>query len=104
MPNAHVPVDRTVEIVEIAESPVLPIDEDMAHIDITVCPINAEDVRLAADATEVVEVYLIGSLVLVLSEVELVSHLVGEEERLLARLLEAHGAGIDYCNEGDKGE
>ena len=42
------------------------------------------------DAKQVIEVYFVSSLILVVGEVQLVRHLIGEEEGLLPRLFETH--------------
>ena len=90
VPVTAAPVERTIEVESVAISSVLPFCEDVAHIEVTVCPVNSVEVRLSVDAKKVVEVDLVSCLVLVVSEVELISHLISEEQSLFTSLLKAH--------------
>ena len=92
VPICSIPVYRAIEVGCIAEQLILPVEEDVTQVEITVCPVNTIEVVIAVDTHQVVEVHLVCCLVLLLGEVQLVSHLVGEEQSLLACLLVAHCA------------
>ena len=86
-----VPVERAIEIVGCAESAILPVKEDIAEVEVALCPVVSEDIIGRVDTHQIVEVNLKGCLILFLREVKLVSHLVCEEESLLLSLLITHG-------------
>ena len=69
---------------------VLPAGEHEAQVGITTLPVDAEEVGTVVHAEQVVEIDLIDILVLCAAEVELVGHLVGEEESLVASLVVSH--------------
>ena len=96
VPVAGVPVEGAVEIGGGTEGPVLPVEQDIAHVHVAVVPVGSVEVGLCVDAQQVVEVDLVGCLVLVFGQVELVSHFVGQEQRLLTGLLIAHCVSR-YC-------
>lgn len=87
VPVTTFPPDRAIEVSGIAEHTVLPVEEDVTEVEVTACPAIGIDIIIRVDAHKVVEINLVGSLVLRLGEVELVCHLVGEEESLLTSLL-----------------
>ena len=93
VPVACIPVEWTVEIGGGAEGTVLPVEENVAKVEVAVCPIGTIEVIVGVDTHQVVQVHLIGSLVLLLREIQFIGHLVGKEQRLLACLLVAHGIG-----------
>ncbi len=67
--NSEVPdpvkdIERTVEICCIEEVLPLPIVENVAQIEVALFPINAIKVSFGGNSHEVIEVYLIASLVL----------------------------------------
>ena len=105
VPVACVPIERTVEVGGFNESTILPVEQDIAEVEVTTFPIDAVKVGLRVDIHQIVEVDLVGSLVLFLGQVELIRHLVGKEESLLASLFVTHGVGLDceseQCCEGD---
>lgn len=104
VPACGVPAHGTVEVVECAEQVVLPVEEYAAEVDVAVLPVGACDVGGAVEAHEVVEVDLVGAVVLLGGEVELVGHFVGDEPCLLARVVVADGACCE-CHDGyDEGE
>ena len=91
VPIASIPVEWAVEVAGGTESLPLPVEQDIAHVEVATLPIGGIDVVVAGYSHEIVEVDLIGSLVLLVGEVELIGHLVGEEQGLVASLLIAHG-------------
>ena len=90
MPEAGVPVERTVEIGGGTEGIPLPRIEYIAQVQVAALPVGAEHITAARDAHQVVQVDFVGCLILRVSQVQLVCHLVGEEQGLLACLLVAH--------------
>jgi len=106
VPETIAPVKGTIEVGGVEESPVLPVEQDIAQVEVAVLPVDAIEVVVVVDAHQVVEVDFVCCLILLLGEVQLVSHLVGEEQSLLTSLLIAHGAGRqghhEHCCEGDE--
>ena len=90
VPVAGVPVQRTIEIGGCDESVPLPVEQDIAQIEVATLPIGSIHVVTAGDTHQVVEVDLIGGLILFVCEIQLVSHLVGQEQGFVAGLLVAH--------------
>ena len=97
VPVTGVPVQRTVEIRSCDEGIPLPVKQDIAQIEITTLPIGSVHIVTAGDTHQIVEVDLIGCLVLFVSEIQLISHLVGQEQGLVAGLLIAHCVCRDGC-------
>ena len=93
VPVAGIPVERAIEVAGGTEGIPLPRVEDVAEVEVATLPVDAEDIGLARHTHQVVEVDLIGSLVLSVGQVQLVGHLVRQEQCLVAGLLVAHGAG-----------
>ena len=93
VPASGVPIERAIEVGGVAEGAILPLQEDVAHVEVPPPPVVAGKVIHRVDAHQVVEVDLVGGFILRFAEVQLVSHLVGQEQCLLACLLIAHGAG-----------
>lgn len=93
VPTAGVPGERTVEIGGVAVHAVLPVVQDVAQVQVAALPVEAVQVVVVVDAHQVVEVDFVCGLILVIGEVELVSHLVCQEKGLMAGLLVTHGVG-----------
>ena len=105
VPVASLPVERTEEIGGSAEGIPLPAVEDIAQVLVATLPPDAVHVVIATDAHQVVQVNLVGCLVLRVGEVQLVGHLVGEEQGLVAGLLIGHGVGAQCQRQhGHQGE
>ena len=96
VPVACVPVERTKEVGCITERAILPREQYVAEVEAAALPVGAVEVVDGAHTHQVVEVYLVGCLILLVGEVQFISHLVGEEQGLLASLLIAHGL-CRYC-------
>ena len=90
VPVAGVPVERTVEVSGCAEEIPLPGVEDVAQVEVAALPVGTEHIVVAGHSHQVVEVNLVGGLVLCIGQIQLVGHLVGEEQSLVAGLLIAH--------------
>ena len=97
VPYTGIPIKRTVEIRCRTEGIPLPIVEDNLHVKIALTPIIRVQVIHGVDIHEVVKVDFIGCLILLLGEIEFVSHLVGKEQSLFASLFVSHGFYSRYC-------
>lgn len=96
VPVTCIPIDGTIEVSGAAEQLILPVEQDVAHIHITVVPVGSVEVGTGVHAQQVVEVDLVRCLILILGQVQLVSHFVSQEQRLLAGLLISHCV-CRYC-------
>lgn len=76
VPVAGIPVERTIEVSGIDECPILPVKQDVAQVKITLLPVVAVQLVIIVDTHQIVEIHLVGSLVLIVSQIQLVSHLV----------------------------
>lgn len=106
VPSATQPGDGIQKVVRGGEYAPLPIEEDVAKVGIAVCEVVAIDnVALRGEAEEVVEVDFVAVVVLLVVEVELVGHLIGEETGFFASTFVAHSvsgecaAGEDECED-----
>lgn len=93
VPIACVPVEWTIEITGITVHAILPIEQNITQIQVAALPVEAVQVVIVVDAHQVVEVNLVGSLILVIGEIEFVCHLVRQEKGLPTRLVVTHGVG-----------
>lgn len=93
VPIACIPIKRAIEIGGIAVHAVLPIKQNVTQVQIAALPVESEQVVIVVDAHQVVEVDFVCSLILVIGEVQLVSHLVRQEQGLPTRLVVTHGVG-----------
>ncbi len=91
MPVARAPVEGAVEVGGCDIGIPLPIIEDVAQVEVTTLPEGTVHIVYAGDTHEVVEVDFVCCLILGIGQVELVGHLVGEEQGFVAGLLVAHG-------------
>ena len=91
VPVAGIPVERTVEIGCSNVCAILPVKQYVAQVEVALTPVVTVEVVVCIDTHEVVEVYLVGSLILCIAEIKFIRHLVGEEQSLLACLFVAHG-------------
>ena len=90
VPETITPVEWTIEVCSCAECLPLPIQQDIAQVQVTTLPVVAINIIVTRHAHQVVEVDFIGSLILLVRQVQLVSHLVCQEQSLVACLLVAH--------------
>ena len=97
VPVAGVPVQRTIEIGSCDEGIPLPVKQDITQVEITALPVGSVHIVTAGDTHQIVEVDLIGCLVLFVCEIQLISHLVSQEQGLVAGLLIAHCVCRDGC-------
>ena len=101
VPVASAPVERTVEIGGGQVGLILPVPEYVAQVGIASRPVDTVEVVYCVDAHQVVEIDLVGCFILLVGQVELVCHLVGQEQCLLTCLLVTHGVGRE--GEGEQG-
>ena len=89
VPVACLPVEWAIEIGGCDKGVPLPFEHDVAQIEVTTLPIGSEHIVASCHTHQVVEVDLISCLVLLVSQIQLISHLISEEEGLVAGLLVA---------------
>ena len=99
VPVACLPVERTIEIVSCQIGTPLPVEQDIAEIEIPALPVGAENICTSCYPHQVVEIDFVSCLVLLVSQIQLVCHLVGEEQSLAAGLLVAHCACRHRCGQ-----
>ncbi len=90
-PTVVQPRERTEEVVGGSEDGVLPVVQDMTQVGIAVSQIVAIDIISCLDPQEVVKVDLVAVVVLLVVQVQFISHLIREETGLFASLFVAHG-------------
>ncbi len=95
MPHACTPIQRTVEIRGCQIGTVLPVEQDIAQIQIPTLPVQSVHIIDGVDTHQIVEVDFIGSLILVVRQIELIRHLVRQEKGTLACLLVIHGTQLE---------
>jgi hypothetical protein len=95
VPVASLPIKGTVEIAGCNKGIPLPVEEDITQIEVATLPVDAKHIGATCHTHQIVEVDLVTSLVLLVAEVELIGHLIGQEQSLVAGLLETHGGGRD---------
>ena len=98
VPVTCVPVERTVEVGGIDICSVLPVEQDVTQIHIALAPVSTIQVIVCIYTHQVVEVHLVSCLILVFRKIELVSHLVCQEESLLSCLLITHCRSGSECH------
>lgn len=76
VPEAIAPIEWTIEIGCCAECAPLPVEQNITHVQVTTLPVVSIHVVITGHSHQVVEINLIGSLVLFVRQVQLVSHLV----------------------------
>ena len=105
VPISGLPVEGAIEVGGINKSTILPVEQNIAQVEIALLPVDAVEIGLCVDAHQIVEVYLERSFVLFLGEIQFIRHLVGQEEGLLACLFVTHGVSrsseCKQCHEGD---
>ncbi len=90
MPETVAPDKWAEKVCRAAECLKLPTQKHITQVEIAALPVDSEDIVVTRDTHQVVEIYLVGSLVLLLSEIQFVGHLVGEKQSLVAGLLITH--------------
>lgn len=90
VPVACVPVERTIEVGGCDESIPLPVEEDITQVEIATLPVGSEHIVTPGNTHQIVKVDLVGGLVLLVCQIQLIGHLVGQEQSLVAGLLVTH--------------
>jgi len=103
VPVAVAPVEWAIEVGGIDEGLPLPVEQHIAHVQIAALPVGAVHIVVAGHPHQIVEVDLVGGLILLVGEVQLVGHLVGQEQGLVSGLLVAHGFARS-CSEQHHGQ
>ena len=91
VPVTSFPVKRTIEIGSSDKSIPLPVEEYIAQVQVAALPVGSEHISTARDSHQVVEVDFVACLILLICQIQLVGHLVGQEQCLVTGLLIAHG-------------
>ena len=99
VPVTGVPIQWAVEIGSCYESIPLPVEKDIAQVEIAALPVGSVHIVTAGDTHQIVQIDLIGCLVLLVSQVQLVCHLVGQEQGFVASLLITHCVCRDRCRQ-----
>ena len=101
VPVACIPVQRAIEIGGGTEGFPLPRIENVAEVEVATLPVGTEDVGTARNTHQVVEVDLVGSLILLVGQIQLVCHLVGQEQSFAPGLFVTHCIRPDsHCQHG----
>ena len=95
VPVACLPIEGTVEIAGCDKGIPLPVEKDIAQIEVATLPVRAKHIGAACHTHQIVEVDFITCLILLVGEVELIGHLISQEQSLVAGLLVTHCAGRD---------
>ena len=99
VPETVKPVQRTQEVGCSLEGLPLPVKQDIAQIQVPTLPIYAIDIVAARHAHQIVEVDFVCSLVLLISQVQFISHLVRQEQGLVPCLLITHCLARSCCQQ-----
>ena len=90
VPETVTPVEWAIEVGGCAEGFPLPVQQDIAQVQVTMLPIGPQHIVTACYTHQIVEVDFVCSLILFVSQVQFVSHLVCQEEGFVACLIVAH--------------
>ena len=105
VPESCVPVERAIEVSGSAIGAILPVEQNIAQVHVASLPVKSVEVGLVLNTHQIVEIDFVGGLILVVCQIELVGHLVGEEEGLFASLLITHGVSLNcHCEYGCEGD
>ena len=105
VPASSTPNDRTKEVVGCHQQAVLPVVQDAAEVVQAIAVVAAVEVGRRIDTQEVVEVDLVGVVILLVVEIELVGHLVRQVESLCLCTFKTHCVGaVEGCHHKHQGE
>ena len=106
VPVTSLPIKGTIEVTCCQVGLILPVEQYVAQVEIALCPVYTIKVCLGVNAHQVVEVDFICCLILLFGKIELIGHLVGQEQGLLASLLITHSIGChregEQCGKGNQ--
>ena len=91
IPSAMQPGQWTEEIVSGGEERVLPVKQNVTNVCIAIGQIVAIEVVSRLNAQQIVEIDFIAITILLIGQVQLVCHLIGEEAGLFACFIVTHG-------------
>ena len=104
VPIAVMPIQWAIEVARSDECSPLCIQQHIAQITITTLPIVAIYIIITCYSHQIVEVYLVCSLILFICQVQLVCHFISQEQRLVASLFITHCLARcsyrQHCNQG----
>lgn len=101
IPSGVQPTDGTEEVVERGVERILPWQQDAFEVGVAVSPIAPRAVVRGLDAHQVVKIDLVSLVILLLGEVELVGHLVGQVPRPIACFAVRHGLHAHCCEKAE---
>ena len=105
VPGSTQPGDRVEEVVGCCENVPLPVEQDMAQVGIAVGQVVAvNDVFLCRQVEKVIEIDFVAVVVLLVVEVQFISHLVREETGFFASAFVAHCLSCHCAASEDEGE
>ena len=90
VPVAVTPIEWTIEVGGSDKCLPLCIQQHIAEVAVAALPVGAIDIIVTRHTHQVVEVDLIGSLILLISQIQFVGHLVSQEQSLVASLFVTH--------------
>ena len=99
VPIACIPVEWAIEVAGCYVGVPLPVEQDIAEIEIPALPVGTEHISATCYPHQVVEVDFVSCFVLLVSQIQLVCHLVGEEQGLATGLLVAHCTCCHRCGQ-----
>ena len=94
-PSTSIPCYGTIEVGAVHELVILPGVQHETEVCITAIPPDAENVVMAIDIQQIIEVNLIYCIILCCREVQLVSHFVTQEQSLVFGCIIIHCVGRD---------
>ena len=100
VPEAVRPIKWAEEVGRCTEGLPLPVEQYVAQIQVAALPIHAIHIITARHTHQVIEIDFVGCLILLICQVQLIGHLICQEESLVTCLLVAHClARSCYCQQ-----
>ena len=90
VPIAVAPEQRTVEVTGCDVCLPLCVIQYVAEVAVAALPVVTIDIVITRHTHQVVEIDLVGGLILFISQIQLISHLIGQEQSLVASLFITH--------------
>ena len=91
VPESVSPCQGTVEVADATECRPLPIEQDVAEVAVTLLPVVTIHIIITGNSHQVVQIDFVGCLILLITQIQFISHLVCQEEGFIASLFVAHG-------------
>ena len=105
VPVTCIPVEGAIEVAGCDKRAILPVEQNVAQVEIALLPVDSIEVVWSVDAHQIVEVHLECGFVLLFCKIQFIRHLVCQEECLLTSLFVTHGVGRNgeckQCHKGD---